>query len=179
MSTLVYFKVTLCTLPISNRSGLGYAPGYRWQSWIRHQTVMKASSIYAEWSWCRWHCYVFPSGIGDAQKFHDRLVLAAADVGLHVNATKTKVLILNHPWSPPLQVKNIDLDFDDDFNYPGSFIATTENYVKKLQGQFGSLTCRLLSRFAFTSVPFWVFLLMVGNMDSNWITVWQARHFPT
>ena len=120
-----------------------------------------------------------PSGFGDAQKFHDRLVLAAADVGLHVNVTKTKVLIRNHPWSPPLQVKNIDLDVDDDFNYPGSFIATTENYVKKLQGQLGSLTCRLLSRFAFTSVPFWVFLLMVGNMDSNWITVWQARHFPT
>ena len=71
---------------------------------------------------------MLPSGIGDAQKFDDRLVLAAADVGLHVNATKTKVLILNHPWSPPLQVKNIDLDFDDDFNYPGSFIATTENY---------------------------------------------------
>ncbi|CAH3175103.1 unnamed protein product, partial [Porites evermanni] len=60
---------------------------------------------------------------------------AAADVGLHVNATKTKFLILNHPWSPPLQVKNINLDFDDDFNYPGSFIATTENDVKKLQGQ--------------------------------------------
>ena len=40
---------------------------------------------------------MLPSGIGDAQKFHDRLVLAAADVGLHVNATKTKVLILNHP----------------------------------------------------------------------------------
>ena len=71
---------------------------------------------------------MLPSGIGDAQKFDDRLVLAAADVGLHVNATKTKVLIRNHPWSPPLQVKNIDLDFDDDFNYPGSFIATTENY---------------------------------------------------
>ena len=88
---------------------------------------------------------MLPSGIGDAQNFHDRLVLAAADVGLHVNATKTKVLILNHPWSLPLQVKNIDLDFDDDFNYPGSFIATTENDVKKLQGQAWDAFWRLES----------------------------------
>ena len=118
------------------------------QSW-RHPVYMLSDLDYAD------DIAMLPSGIGDAQKFHDSLVLAAADVGLHVNATKTKVLILNHPWSPPLQVKNIDLDFDDDFNYPGSFIATTENYVKKLQGQLGSLTFRLLSRlFAFTSVPF-------------------------
>lgn len=92
------------------------------------------------------------------------LLAAAADVGLHVNATKTKVLILNHPWSPPLQVEDINLDFDDHFNYPGSFIAAAENDVKKLQGQawdaFWRLECIWKSKLpiaikvAFTSVPF-------------------------
>lgn len=76
------------------------------------------------------------SSIRDAQKFLDRLVLAALDVDLYVNATKTKVLVLNHLRSPPLRVNNIDFDFVDDFQYlVGSYIATTENDVKKRQGQ--------------------------------------------
>jgi len=76
------------------------------------------------------------SSIRDAQKFLDRLVLAALDVGLHVNATKTKVLVLNYPRSPPMRVNNIDFDFEDNFKYlVGSYIATTENDVKKRQGQ--------------------------------------------
>ena len=52
---------------------------------------------------------LLPSIIGDTQTFLDRLVLAAADVGLHDNATKTKVLVLNHPWSPQPQVKTSTL----------------------------------------------------------------------
>lgn len=55
------------------------------QSW-RHPVYMLSDLDYAD------DIAMLPSGIGDAQKFHDRLVLAAADVGLHVNATKTKVI---------------------------------------------------------------------------------------
>ena len=38
---------------------------------------------------------------------------------------KPQVLVLNHPRSPPLRVNNIGFDSVDDFNYLGSYIATT------------------------------------------------------
>ena len=39
-----------------------------------------------------------------------------------------------------------DLDFVDNFNYLGSYIATTENDVKKLQGQAWDASWRLKVR---------------------------------
>lgn len=96
------------------------------------------------------------SSIRDVQKFFDPLVLAALDVGLHVNATKTKVLVLSHPRSPTLRVNNIDFDFVDDFKclLVGSYNllprcqATPRSGMGCLLAPFGdkrvfeSLTCK-------------------------------------
>ena len=56
--------------------------------------------------------------------------MAVAQVGLHINETKTKYMIFNQPEGQLVTLQGHELDKVDDFTYLGSRIASSEKDIK-------------------------------------------------
>ena len=64
----------------------------------------------------------------------DLLDLTAKEVSLHINTTKTKLITRNIPHAS-LQLDGEDVENIEDFQYLGSYIASTGKDIKCLKGK--------------------------------------------
>ena len=69
-----------------------------------------------------------------AQSQLDLLSLTAKEVGLYVNTTKTKLITCNIPHSS-LKLDGEDIENVEDFQYLGSYIASTGKDIKCRKGK--------------------------------------------
>ena len=74
---------------------------------------------------------VISDHLQDAEKLFHLIEIAAEEVGLYVNASKTEYICLNEDQSAGLKsIKDEDIKRVSDFKYLGSYIASTEKDVK-------------------------------------------------
>ena len=74
------------------------------------------------------------NSVKNAQAQLDRVSLVAAEVGLIINAKKTKVLAVNIS-DPRVLLNNNELEVVTDFQYLGSYIASAEHDMKCRKGK--------------------------------------------
>ena len=74
------------------------------------------------------------NSVEDAQSQLNKIAQAAAEVGLNINVGKTKVMSLNLP-APKISLNDVELKVVDDFEYLGSYIASTDHDIQCRKGK--------------------------------------------
>ena len=74
------------------------------------------------------------NSVKDAQSQLNKIAQAAAEVGLNINIGKTKVLALNLP-APKITLNDVELEVVNDFEYLGSYIASTDHDIQCRKGK--------------------------------------------
>ena len=69
------------------------------------------------------------NSVGDAQSQLNKIAQAATEVGLNINIGKTKVMSVNLP-APKISLNDVELKVVDDFEYLGSYIASTDHDIQ-------------------------------------------------